>query len=197
MRLSSIVGLSLLIVAAGTASASEVTSRRTASLAPADASGPSLLSEFRFGFSAQDPWGPVAGSGALAGEVLLAKPFATADLFTSYFIPRPHLGGSLNFESRTNYAYAGLTWSVDVTPRVFVEGSLGGAIQDGSAGSGLAFASRQAPGCSPVFREAGSVGVRLSAQWSLVATIEHLANPGSCALARGLTNVGARFGYSF
>lgn len=197
MRLSSIVGLSLLIVAAGTASASEVTSRRTASLAPADASGPSLLSEFRFGFSAQDPWGPVAGSGALAGEVLLAKPFATADLFTSYFIPRPHFGGSLNFERRTDYAYAGLTWSLDVTPRVFVEGSLGAAIRDGSAGSALASAGRQALGCSPVFREAGSVGVRLSAQWSLVATIEHLVDPDSCALARGLTNVGARIGYAF
>ena len=197
MRVGSVMGLSLLLAASGAAKASEETPRRATAPAPAQASGPSLLSEFRFGFSAQDPWGPARGSGAVAGEVLFAKPFATADLFTSYFIPRPHFGGSLNFERRTDYAYAGLTWSVDVTPRVFVEGSLGGAIRDASAGAGLVSAGRQALGCSPVFREAGSVGVRLSAQWSLVATVEHLVDPDSCALARGLTNVGARIGYSF
>ena len=59
------------------------------------------------------------------------------------------------------------------------------------------FSDRQALGCSPLFRESGSVGVRLSANWSLMATIEHLSNAGACSENRGLTNVGARVGYSF
>ena len=50
---------------------------------------PSLLSEFRFGFSAQDPWGPESGSANVTGEILFAKPFTPADLFTSYFVPAP------------------------------------------------------------------------------------------------------------
>jgi hypothetical protein len=55
----------------------------------------SLVSELRIGGSAQDPWSAEKGSANLTGEVLLAKPFTTGDLFTSYFVPRPHLGGSL------------------------------------------------------------------------------------------------------
>ena len=197
MRLRPVVGLSLLILAAGlTGTASAEPAKRRAGALPGT-ERPSLLSEVRFGFSAHDPWGPEKGSANVAGEVLFAKPFTSADLFTSYFIPRPHIGGSLNFESKTNYAYAGLTWSVDVTPRVFVEGSLGGAIHDGARKAYETPADRQALGCSPLFREAGSVGVRLSAQWSLTATVEHLTNGGTCGETGGLTNVGARVGYSF
>ena len=81
----------------------------------------SFVSEFRIGFSAQDPWSPEQGSANVTAEVLFAKPFTTADLFTSYFIPRPHLGGSLNFHGHTSFAYAGLTWTVDITQRIFVE----------------------------------------------------------------------------
>jgi hypothetical protein len=164
--------------------------------APAPAS-PGLLSEFRFGFSAQDPWGREAGSANLTGELLLAKPFTPADLFTSYFIPRPHVGGSLNFDNKTSFAYAGLTWTVDVTPRVFVEGSIGGALHNGSTNPFYTPSDRTALGCSPLFRESGSVGVRLSSNWSMMATVEHLSNAGACSENRGLTNVGARLGYAF
>ena len=195
MRVPPVVGLSLLIAASGIVTASAETSKRRG--APPAAQPPSLLSEFRFGFSAHDPWGPERGSGNLAGELLFAKPFTTADLFTSYFIPRPHVGGSLNFDGRTSYGYAGLTWSVDLAQRVFVEGSLGGAIHDGNGHPHLAPPGRQALGCSPLFREAGSVGVRLSTQWSLMATVEHLSDWGTCGADRRLTNVGARVGYAF
>nr|WP_246717562.1 acyloxyacyl hydrolase [Microvirga flocculans] len=158
-----------------------------------------FLSEFRFGLSAQDPWGVEGrdGSANLTGEILFAKPFTASDLFTSYFIPRPHIGGSLNFDDRTSFAYAGLSWTVDVTPNIFVEGSFGGAIHNGKDSS-HPFSDRQAVGCSPLFRESGSVGVRLSANWSLMATIEHLSDGGTCSDEnRGLTNIGARVGYTF
>lgn len=160
---------------------------------------PSLLSEFRIGFSAQDPWGSEGddGSANLTGEILFAKPFTASDLFTSYFIPRPHIGGSLNFDGRTSFAYAGLSWTLDVTPNLFVEGSFGGAVHNGTRHVHDPFGDHQPLGCSALFRESGSVGVRLSANWSVMATVEHLSNAGSCSDNRGLTNVGARVGYSF
>ena len=139
------------------------------------------------------------GSANATAEVLFAKPFTTADLFTSYFIPRPHLGGSLNFRGDTSFAYAGLTWTVDITQRIFVEASFGGAVHNGNTQSNPALipVDRSALGCSPLFRESGSLGYRLTPNWSVMATIEHLSNAGACNQNRGLTNVGARLGYSF
>jgi lipid A 3-O-deacylase len=159
----------------------------------------SFVSELRIGASAQDPWSPEKGSANITGEILFAKPFTTADLFTSYFVPRPHLGGSLNTRGDTSFGYAGLTWTVDITPRFFVEASFGGAVHNGNTQSNLAVipADRNALGCSPLFRESGSVGYRLSQNWSVMATVEHLSNAGACNQNRGLTNVGARLGYTF
>ncbi|MBF9235090.1 acyloxyacyl hydrolase [Microvirga alba] len=198
MRVGTVIGMSLLVAsmgATGVANASEV-KRQPGSTASAQ---PSLLSEFRFGFSAQDPWGAEGrdGSANLTGEILFAKPFTPSDLFTSYFVPRPHIGGSLNFDGRTSFAYAGLSWTIDVTPSLFVEGSIGGAIHNGNRNPVYTPPDLQALGCSPLFRESGSVGVRLAANWSVVATVEHLSNAGACAENRGLTNIGARVGYSF
>ncbi len=199
MRASSVAGLSLLVVLTDVSAAMAQTARRKGSLPPAQNAAPSLLSEFRFGFSAHDPWGPERGSGAVAGEVLFARPFTSADLFTSYFIPRPHVGGSVNFRGDTSFAYAGLTWTYDLTSWLFIEGSFGGAVHTGNTEASLTRipANEAALGCSPLFRESGSVGVRLSTNWSVMATIEHMSNAGLCAQNRGLTNVGARVGYTF
>ena len=158
---------------------------------------PRFLSELRLGGFAHDPWGPERGSGNVSGEIVLQRPLKPADLFTSYFVPRPHIGGSLSTGGKTSYAYSGLTWTFDVGPRLFVEGSIGGALHTGHASEALAPPGRAALGCSPLFREAGSVGVRLSANWNLMATVEHLTNNGLCNQNRGLTNIGARLGYSF
>jgi lipid A 3-O-deacylase len=159
----------------------------------------SFVSELRIGGSAQDPWSPEKGSGNVTGEILFAKPFTPADLFVGYFVPRPHVGGSINFAGKTSFAYAGLTWTVDFTPRWFAEASFGGAFHNGNTEASLAFipTDRSALGCSPLFRESGSIGYRLSQNWSVMATIEHLSNAGICSQNRGLTNVGARLGYTF
>lgn len=165
----------------------------------APAAPASFISEVRLGASAQELFGPEKGSWNVTGEVLFARPFTTADLFTSYFVPRPHLGASLNLGGKTSFVYAGLSWTVDLSSRFFVEASLGGAVHNGNTDSDLAFVprDRNALGCSPLFRESASVGYRFSANWSIMATIEHLSNAGICAQNRGLTNVGARLGYTF
>ena len=202
MRFRPIVGLSLLVVAVGVATSATAEKRRAApapvpAAATTQSEAPSLLSEFRFGFSAQNPWGPDNGSGALSGEVLFAKPFEPADLFASYFIPRPHVGGSLDFGGQPSLAYAGLTWSFDVAPRVFVEAALSGAVQNDRTSPFEAAFRGQTAGCSPLFREAGGVGYRLSRNWNVMALVEHMPNGGACSDNKSLTNIGARFCYSF
>jgi hypothetical protein len=204
MRASWVAGLSFLIAALGANAAmgADYKQQSTPYVEEVPVTQPrSFVSELRFGLSAQDPWGNEGrnGSANLTGEILFAKPFTASDLFTSYFIPRPHLGGSINTGGHTSFAYAGLTWTFDLTPSVFVEGSLGGAVHNGDRHSNPVLVSldSQALGCSPLFRESASVGVRLSANWSVMATIEHLSNAGLCTQNRGLTNVGARVGYSF
>lgn len=158
-----------------------------------------LFSEIRVGGSAQEPGAPERGSANLTGEILFAKAFTAADLFTSYFIPRPHVGGSVNLRGDTSFAYAGLTWTYDLTSWLFVEGTFGGAVHTGNTDAVKTRipVNQNALGCSPLFRESGSVGVRLSTNWSVMATVEHMSNAGLCAQNRGLTNVGARIGYTF
>ena len=197
---SSVLSVVLAFVAGGASAADLYNASPTGPAAYVPPSQPvSFVSELRIGASAQDPWSPEKGSANVTGEILFQKPFTTADLFTSYFIPRPHLGGSINFRGDTSFAYAGLTWTVDITPRFFVEASFGGAVHNGNTESNPALIppDRSALGCSPLFRESGSVGVRLSANWNLMATVEHLSNAGACSENRGLTNIGARVGYSF
>ncbi|KAA2235468.1 acyloxyacyl hydrolase [Salinarimonas soli] len=199
MRLAGLaLGIAIAQLAAGAAIAADV-ARRPAAPQPMPvpvALQPSFISEVRFGAFAHDPWSPEAGSANLHAEVLFAKPFTPADLFTSYFVPRPHIGASLNLGDATSFAFAGLTWTVDVTERVFVEASFGGAIHNGETGRVIP-ADRSALGCSPLFRESASIGFRLSQNWNVMATVEHLSNAGICNQNRGLTNIGARFGYSF
>lgn len=157
---------------------------------------PSFVSEIRLGGFAHDPWSMERGSGNIHGEVLFAKPFTPADLFLKYFVPRPHVGASLNTSGATSFAFVGLTWTFDITPQLFVEASFGGAVHDGETRRVIG-SDRSALGCSPLFRESASVGFRLSQNWSIMATVEHLSNGGFCSVNRGLTNVGARVGYTF
>ena len=181
----------------------------TGAVTAADIAGPhqyvppmqpmSFVSELRIGASAQDPWSPEKAPRTSPARSCSRNPSPPADLFTSYFIPRPHLGGSLNTRGDTSFAFAGLSWTVDITQRVFVEASFGGAMHNGNTQSNPALipADRSALGCSPLFRESGSIGYRLSQNWSVMATVEHLSNAGACNQNRGLTNVGARLGYTF
>lgn len=164
--------------------------------APARPAG--FLSELRLGGSAQDPWSNERGTASVNGEVLFARPVLTEDRFWSVFVPRPTLGGSFNLAGRTSYGYVGATWTVDVTDRVFVEAFFGAAFHDGATGPRAFIPPRlNALGCSPLFREAGAVGFRLSEHWSVMATIEHMSNAGLCVENRGLTNVGAKIAYTF
>lgn len=157
---------------------------------------PSFLSEVRLGTFAHDPASPESGSADLNGEILFAKPFSMPNSPWDFLLPRPMIGGTLNFVGKTSQVYAGLTWTYDITKSIFVEASFGGALTNGKTGD-VVPPGHNAMGCKANFHESASLGYRFNANWSIMGTVEHTSNAGLCTQNRGLTNYGARIGYTF
>ncbi|MFI5011178.1 MAG: acyloxyacyl hydrolase [Hyphomicrobiales bacterium] len=155
-----------------------------------------FLSEVRLGTFAHDAMSPEKGSADLAGEILFAKPFSNPGSAWDFLLPRPSVGATISFAGKTSQAFAGLTWTYDITKSIFVEGEFGGSINNGKTGA-IVPVGHNAMGCNASFREAASIGYRFNANWSITGTIEHMSNAGLCTQNRGLTNYGARIGYSF
>jgi lipid A 3-O-deacylase len=127
-------------------------------------------------------------------ELLFSPDWANAFMIGEL---RPHVGATLNFGGLESMAYAGLSWTIPVldTP-AFIEGSLGGAIHNGTLSG--AVAPLRNLGCPVLFRESASLGWNFSDSASVMVTVEHASHAGLCGdNNRGLTNLGVRFGYRF
>lgn len=106
------------------------------------------------------------------------------------FGPRLHAGLASPLGADPLYGYAGFTWTLPVTDSVFVEASLGGALNTGGDNGPL--------GCTATFREAAAVGWSLDEHWRILAGIEHLSHADLCGDDNpGLTTVSASVGYRF
>ena len=167
------------------------------SYAPANQPSSALSWEARIGAAVANPGGRESGLLNFSGEIVTPRPVTLTDRFANAFVPRFHLGSSANFNG-TRYAYAGATWTVELTKAVFVEASFGAALNDGKTGAVIP-ENRLNLGCNSGTREAAALGVRLSDRWSLVATLEHFSTAGCSERSnpRGPANVGARLGYTF
>jgi lipid A 3-O-deacylase len=182
------------LAAATTADAADLDAA-PAARAPSLTVAPASRFEIRAGAFVHDGWSPESGTADLNLEALSPRFFSTGS-FWDVLIPRAHVGTTLNFDGRTSSAYAGLTWTLDVTPQVFVEASFGGAVHNGKTGP-VIVPEHNALGCSPLFRESASIGYRFTPALSAMVSVEHLSNGGLCSNNRGLTNTGVRIGYSF
>jgi lipid A 3-O-deacylase len=162
---------------------------------------PSIFSEFRLGGFAHNIDGSSeTGSFDINGEILFNKPLTSSDPWIDALLPRPHVGATVNLDGKTSAAYAGLTWTFDVTDRLFVEGSFGASINNGITGPASArhvLEDRARVGCSLLFRESASIGFNITDSMSIMGTIEHHSNADLCDANGGLTNFGLRFGYKF
>lgn len=155
-----------------------------------------FLSEVRLGTFVHDAASPEKGSADLAGEILFARPFTAPGSAWDFLLPRPSIGATINFAGKTSEAFAGATWTYDITRSIFVEAEFGGSVNSGKTGN-VVPPGRNAMGCNVSFREAASLGYRINANWNITATVEHMSNAGLCSQNRGLTNYGARIGYTF
>ncbi len=114
-------------------------------------------------------------------------------LLDYYLRPRFHLGGSFNSAGDTNKVYFGLTWTAELGEAFFFESSFGGAWHDGPLT--VPGDPKLGYGCRVNFRESVSLGYKVSQQWRMLLTLEHMSNANLCSVNRGLTSAGVRFGY--
>jgi len=151
-----------------------------------------FIDEVRLGAFLHDLVSPEKDDGPdLNAEILFAKPWGTPE---EWWLPRPHIGTTINSHGGTSTIYAGATWQYNVTSWAFIEASFGGSLNNGRDDGSY---DRNAVGCAALFRESASIGFDITDHWRLMGTVEHNSNAGLCSHNRGLTNYGIRVGYKF
>ena len=137
-------------------------------------------------------------SGADLNAEYLSK-WAAFDLFIPrtgvQAVFRPHIGANLNLNGNTSFGYAGYSLTLNLTDRLFLEGSFGAMLHNGNSDSHDD--SRLDLGCNVMFRESIAAGFRLTDHWNVSGILEHASNAGACSDNNGLTNAGVRIGYVF
>jgi hypothetical protein len=163
--------------------------------APPNGGAPSpLIDEVRLGALAHSIDGSNAEGGTdLNLELLFHRPSGSYGdpLLDLALRPRVHLGASVNTAGDTDMVYAGLTWDVQLAPRLTMELTFGAALHDGPTDGGL----QDSYGCPVNFRESASLGYALDERWTLYGTISHMSNADLCDHNTGLTSAGLRLGY--
>lgn len=118
------------------------------------------------------------------------------DLFRWIGSPRPNLGGTLNLSGNESMVHLGLTWHADLFDGpVFVEGTFGGALQNGSLDWNAQ--GEHGTGCPALFYESVGLGTRFNDTVSMVFTVEHASNAGLCFANAGITSAGLKLGFKF
>lgn len=153
-----------------------------------------IVSELRLGALYHDI--PIFGSNKedgfdVNGEVLFTSP-GFLDVLGA---PRPHIGASINSQGNTSQAYFGLTWDFDLPWSLFIEGSLGGSVNNGHMD--IESADQKSLGCHLLFRESLSLGWRIDRHNNLSVMLDHISNANLCDRNEGLNTIGLRYGYRF
>ena len=160
-----------------------------------------IVDEFKFGVLAHDIglFDRHVESGADFNFEML---FTPPDFLAVIGSPRPHVGGSLNTAGNTNAGYFGLTWGITLIQNlfrsgdgVFVNGSLGGALQDGFTNN--APPDRKKMGSTALFRESVELGYQLTPTVSVSGFVDHMSNANLAPHNAGITDAGARLGLKF
>ena len=160
-----------------------------------------LLAELKIGGLAHDV--TLLGRHVEAGEdVNVEALFVSPTLLSVLGSPRPHLGADINVQGNTSDVYTGLTWGLTLlrgvlnpTDSIFVNGSLGGALQDGYEDS--APAGRKRLGSPVLFRESAELGYQITQRVSVSAFVDHISNANLAPRNAGITSVGGRLGFKF
>jgi lipid A 3-O-deacylase len=155
-----------------------------------------IIDEAKLGILAHDV--PIGGDhkeqGADAnGELLFVSPAFLAPIWA----PRPHVGFTVNSAGKNSYAYAGLTWTVNVADTIFVGLGVGGAIHDGPNTSSVFSRNHKGLGTRLLFHESVEIGYRMTRTWDIAAFLDHVSNASLGSRNPGLTNLGVRLGYTF
>ena len=163
-----------------------------------------LVDEVKAGILAHDV-GFLGHSVEAGPDVNIEMLFTPPDILRAIGSPRPHIGADINTAGATSDGYFGLTWGITLIQNlfgfgdgVFANGSLGGAIHDGSPLTG----ATQPPGhkllgSRILFRESAELGYQINPAFSVSAILDHISNANLAPRNAGITSAGARFGFKF
>jgi lipid A 3-O-deacylase len=140
----------------------------------------------------------IEGGADVVGEVLFTSP-AFLSVIGS---PRPTLGGSVNTDGQTDYAYLDLTWTATVwhtnpgtEEGLYVGGFLGGAVHDGQLRE--VDDHNKDLGTRALYHLGVEAGYQLTPAYSIEAYFSHLSNADASSHNPGLNNLGLRVGFKF
>jgi lipid A 3-O-deacylase len=174
-------------------------------LAPAPATAQTkLVDEVKVGVLAHDV-GFLTHHVETGADVNLEMLFTPPDLLRIIGSPRPHIGADINTAGHTSDGYFGLTWGImliqslfNAGDGVFANGSLGGAIHDGSPLTGAtAPPGQKLLGSRILFRESAELGYQINPTVSVSALLDHISNANLAPRNAGITSAGARLGFKF
>jgi lipid A 3-O-deacylase len=173
--------------------------------APVVAPPPSLFDpyrwEVRFGVMSHGVGSVESGTYDLSPEFVSPRLWRGNGEWWNVFVPRAHVGASVNLSGKTSAVWAGLLWSIPITERWFVEVFGDRAIHNGRLLDGAQF-DQVSLGCRNLFHVGGSIGYIPFPRWSVMATFDHISNGNSlfgidCERNQGTNNYGVKVGYSF
>ena len=88
------------------------------------------------------------------------------------FTPRLMVGGTVNFQGRTDEAYAGLAWTVPIRGPFFLEFSEGGLVHNQKLN--VTYTDRPSPLTTRfLFRESAALGIEINPTWRVLAMLDH------------------------
>src|SRR5579862_5486337 len=139
-------------------------------LAPSRAAAQTkLIDEVKIGGLAHDV-GFLGHHVETGADVNIEMLFTPPDILRAIGSPRPHIGADINTAGNTSDGYFGLTWGIMLIQNlfgagdgIFANGSLGGAIHDGSPLTGaIPPPGEKLLGSRILFRESAELGYQIN-----------------------------------
>lgn len=130
--------------------------------------------------------------GSFNAEFLLPSP----ELFSGIGSPRPYVGVDFaNVDHAISVGYAGLVWDYSLTDRLYVSGSLGGAVNNAKELRHSQFTRNL--GSNFGFHVGAAVGFDVTENLTAQAYLNHFSNAGLARPNGGHESTGFRLGYRF
>lgn len=154
-----------------------------------------LIDEIRFGASASINSSRSQDHGLIGSAEIYVAPFSSSKSGVAKVLLEPRVQvGISGGPSATDQIYTGLNWHVPITETFFAEFGAGGAVHngnlDGGAGPRL--------GCRLLFREHAALGIKVTENVNVLATVDHSSNASLCDGPNdGLTHAGVALGVKF
>jgi hypothetical protein len=157
-----------------------------------------VFDELRFGASASVQDGKSHERGVFPEISAFFDPFGlgqASDWKQELARPRLQLGTSIGTSGSASQVFAGLSWQVNFTDKVFAEAGFGGVWHNGDLRN-----SADGPdlGCRFLFHEYVGAGYRLDKHWNVTAQVAHSSHANLCdGPNSGMTRAGVQVGYNF